>query len=146
MNVRVNKYVLIAVLCLFDVANIGCFPWSAIDRRLIGNFYLIAPDVDEQLCLSECDSPCSGLYGTIIGNTVFAVGFNNQYIIAKQHPCTDEYKVNKNVVKYYIFHAYHKGSYESNLIGPLNLTEFEEKRKELNIENIDFTIVYKELE
>lgn len=126
-------YLILLVLC-------GC--GFAIKENIIGNYYLIANDTGEQLGLSYCDpKDVSGCIGITEG-TVFSVGHNKDYIIAKQHPNND-----RKIINYFILPTRPKNkSSNFGLEGPLNLMDFEEKRKKLNITSIKFDIVYKELQ
>lgn len=118
---------------------------SAYDKKLNGGYYLLAIDVKEDMLLAYED----GQYGIgIIEATVFSVGQNDNYIIAKQHPKISSLFIDKTVVNYFIIPLQDKisKSPEKNVFGPLTLGEFNQKRKELNIENVNFTIIFKELE
>lgn len=78
----------------------------------------------------------SGNCKGVLEETVFAVGFNDKYIIAKQHPADD-----RAIINYYIVPIYKENtlSPEKGVIGALTLKQFNEKRKELNISNVKFT-------
>jgi hypothetical protein len=119
----------------------------AVNERITGNYYLVAADDIEQLSLSYHTEDMEDIYGTVVGETVFAVGFNNHYIIVKQHPNID-FKVDKTITNYYILPLKEKINWENinGLMGPLRFNEFNQKRKELNIEDLEFTINYKDLE
>jgi hypothetical protein len=122
---------------------LSCSLGMSTERRLFGNYYLTAPDDDSQLALTYKEPGDTDGYSGIIEQTVFAVGFSKEYIIAKQHPA------NKAITNYYILPVHsNKRTWGDNhgLIGPLTLEEFERKEKELMIKNLDFTIVYKDLE
>ena len=130
-------------LLLFGLMTflLSCSLGMDIERNIVGNYYLTAPDDDEQLGLTYRYPGDENGYGGIIEQTVFAVGFNKQFIIAKQHP------PNKEITNYFILpYNLNKEPKNEDLIGPLTLKEFEQKKKELKIENLDFTIVYKNLE
>jgi hypothetical protein len=116
---------------------------NGIRQNFLGNYYLVAPDIDEQTSLSYHD-PSDGLaYGDVIKATVFAVGYNKTYIIAKQHP-----KGDKRITNYFILPVKHGFNWKDNngLMGPLTLNQFKQKQIELNIQSIQFTINYKDLE
>jgi len=115
----------------------------AIKKKIVGNYYLIATDTGEQLGLSYCDPKDSnGCFGITEG-TVYSAGHNENYIVAKQHP-----NDNRQIINYFILPIKSKRNINGNfgLIGPLNLVEFEIKRRQLNITSIKFDVVYKELE
>jgi hypothetical protein len=79
----------------------------------------------------------------VIGETVFSGGFNDKYLIIKQHPLN-----NKKITNYYIVLIYREFNYspEKGVMGPYTLDAFNKKCKELNIEDIKFTITNSELE
>ena len=114
-----------------------------IERHVKGKYSLVAIDASYQLSLTFQDSPFDHTYAIIIPYTVFAVGYNEKYIIAKQH-----FENIKNIINYYVvpIKSEYTDTTKVRLIGPLSLEEFEQKKKELNLENVNFSIVYKNLE
>jgi hypothetical protein len=132
-----KKIILLMVVCL-------CYSCQQPDvlRHITGDYFLIAADVEEQLTLS-CQLTSGSTYSHIIESTVFAIGYDENYIIAKQHP-----KDLIDITNYFILPIKNVAvdTVEKGLIGPLTLQEFEQKRKELNLEQLKFTIVYKDLE
>ncbi|KGL58398.1 hypothetical protein PHEL85_3457 [Polaribacter sp. Hel1_85] len=79
----------------------------------------------------------------IVPETVFALGENGDFIIAKSHPKNLKSGINKSVTYYHIIEVDKKSTEQSP---NLTLEQFENKRKELNIpKNLDFEIVYEEL-
>jgi len=84
----------------------GCGPQPILDkdwpdaywRR--GPFVLIAIDTEAQMAL-DFDSHGSGLI-TLVGPTVFSVGANERFIVAKQHPCADDEHFERTVTNYYV--------------------------------------------
>jgi hypothetical protein len=132
------------VLSLFLISCIlsGCTGF-VINKSILGNYYLTAPDVDKQLSLSYHENSDGGIYGTIIEETVFAVGINKGYIIAKQHPSN-----NRNITNYFIL-PIKKGfdwTTKNGLIGPLTINQFNDVRKDLRLGQTIYTIVYQNLE
>ncbi|MDR2809097.1 MAG: DUF3997 domain-containing protein [Tannerellaceae bacterium] len=92
----------------------------------------------------------NGDYIGVAGSTVFAAGYNDDFIIVKQHPLSClTMNVNRNVTNYYIIplkYKVHDWPYE-NRIGPLSEKEFQAKRKELKIpDSLTFTRTFKKLE
>lgn len=103
-------------------------------NQIIGRYYLVAVDTDDNMSIGyQVDE--EGNTVDIVKETVFSIGNNNSYIIAKQNP----YR-NKSIVNYFIIPIYKKFTYfpEKGVIGPLSLNQFEVKRKELNISNLTF--------
>jgi len=83
----------------------------------------------------------------VVNATVFSVGFDENFIIAKQHPFRDN-SINKFVTNYYIVPVKNKinASPDENKIGPLTQEEFLIKRKEMKIsDNLVFTITLDKL-
>src|ERR1700749_1445227 len=98
---------------------LSCSVGMDIKRNIVGNYYLTAPDDDEQLGLTyQNPGDQNGGYDGIIEQTVFAVGYNKQYIIAKKHP------PNKDITNYFILpYSAYKEPKNEDLIGPLTLNE-----------------------
>jgi len=139
-----KKKYFILVLFFFT----GCFPFSAHDERLVGKFSLSATDIDSDMSL--CYGVSSGGRIGIVDATVFAVGFNNDYVIAKQHPKGQRDEPDKSITNYYIVPIKMDTTIfvvKDNVIGPLTEEEFVAKRKELDIpDDLTFTKVFKDLE
>ena len=127
-------------------------------EHLFGNYYLTAPDDIEQCALSYRSESYSDIYGgnfggIVIDETVFAVGYNEKYLIAKQ--CKISYRENGKFlilwtdyerivgnIRYYILPIEEEGMNwrtKNGLIGPLDSLAFENKRKELGISDLKFT-------
>ncbi len=116
------------------------------DKEVAGNFHIVALGSKYDMSLGyEIND---GGFINIIPHVVFAVGYNEKYIIAKQHPLDIKAGLNKKVTNYYIIPVSVKDQYwiEKEVIGPLTNEAFDERRKELNIEDVKFTIVYSDLE
>jgi hypothetical protein len=83
----------------------------------------------------------------IIGCYVFAVGKNEDYIIAKQHPSNDRFCKNPDlkVTNYFIIENVSLNNEENYTIyGPMDTNKFEIMRKELDIEDLEFSIQFPE--
>ncbi len=135
----------INIFCLFAfVSNIQSCIGNAYYKKLNGGYYLSAVDAREDMHLGYKD----GDYGIgIVKETVFAVGQNEDFIIVKQHLRKFPNEPDKKTIYYFIIPLKIKinQSVEKNLYGPLTGVEFEEKRKQLNMANLGFTIVFKDL-
>ncbi|GAB2545068.1 hypothetical protein [Spirosoma aerophilum] len=117
----------------------------AYEKKLNGPYYLDAFDEYEEMSISVQD----GEAGVgVIEATVFAVGQNDQFIIAKQHPLDEVGKLDKSVTNYFIIPLKQAISQalDDNYYGPLSLHEFKAKSRELGIESIPFTIIFREME
>lgn len=131
-------FMMIVTLCF------GCGR-EAYYKDLNGGYYISATGVDEDMSLGYQD----GEYGIgVIDATVFAVGQNNSFIVVKQHPRSFPDKPDKGVINYYIIPLKTKltKSADKSFYGPLNLSEFEKKEQDLNIKDLVFTHVFKDLE
>jgi hypothetical protein len=62
----------------------SCFRFFVHEKHLIGNYYFIAVDTDKDMNLSYKLE--NGDYMGVAGSTVFAAGYNDDFIIVKQHP------------------------------------------------------------
>ena len=108
----------------------------------MNNYYLYAYASDEDMLIMHFDK-----YGglEVVGSTVFAVGCNKDFIIAKQHPAIYPEKENKSVTNYFIIPLKKPVTWlnENVAIGPLSENEFAEKKKQLNVpDTLDFSIVF----
>jgi len=92
-----RKLNLIASGILAAVWLPGCslgFHW---DERIDGPYFLVAVDALEEMSVSYREPPnTSGSAFGLIEETVFAVGWNADYIVAKRHP-----ENNRRVTEYY---------------------------------------------
>ncbi|HLX54181.1 MAG TPA: hypothetical protein VKR58_09575 [Aquella sp.] len=123
----------------------GCIGGFGLDIKdhLVGIYYLAAADDDRQCSLTTHEPSDGGNYGNVVNQTVFAVGYNEKYIIAKQHP--DE---NRKITNYFIVPVEQHITRENlkNLMGPLTYDQFLAKRHELSIpDSLQFTKEYENL-
>lgn len=123
---------------------VGCIGAASHNEKLIGRFYLLAMDDMNDMTVCHLDS----IYRIgIVPPTVFAVGFNDNYILVKQHP--EKFpEIDKSITNYYIIPIKNVQYYnEKDIIGPMTKEQFKNKRKELKIPDaLSFTKVFKELE
>lgn len=118
------------------------------EEQLVDRYYLIAMDyVEEGMNLSYVLE--SGDFIGVVNSTVFAVGYNDEYIIVKQHPRKFPNPPDKLITNYFIVPIKDKvhASPDENKIGPLTKEGFVIKRKELGVsDSLTFTKVFSELE
>ena len=140
MKHKINLCCLFAITLLFQ----NCIG-DAYNKDLNAGYYLLAIDVKEDMSLGFQDK---GSGFGIIEPTIFAVGQNDKFIIVKQHPQVSPNRINKKITNYFIIPLIEKFSKfpDKNIYGPLNLEEFKQKKEILNIKNLNFTIVFKDLE
>lgn len=120
---------------------VGCQD-LAVKEKIIDNYFLVAADASEWTSLSYHEDNEGTNYSSLIEATVFAVGYNDNYMIVKQHPCILPNPPDKTITNYYILPLKEGMDWrtKNGLIGPLTEQEFIEKRKELNIpDEVTFT-------
>jgi hypothetical protein len=135
-----TKTTLLVTILMTFLGSCGGF---VIEKKVVGNYYLIAVDVIEDISLSHHKPSDGGAHAEVIPPTVFAVGHDDRYIIAKRHSLSDRTNIDYYIVPVKADIDWRSGNY---LIGPLTLEQFEQKRRELNIQSMRFTISYKDLE
>ena len=106
------------------------------DEVLTGPYRLVATDVPEQMsiCRTIGVGDCIGR----IPETVFSVGWNESYIVAKQHP-----RNNRTVTNYFILEMALDSELadpHKSVTGPLSATEFDVKRGKLALPPFTKTI------
>lgn len=118
------------------------FGSGLVEREITDDYFLFANNtLDEMSIWYNAEKYSNQL---IVPETVFAVGVNEDFIIAKSHPKTTENGIDKNVTYYHIIEVNKKSTEQSP---NLTLEQYERERKKLNIpNNLDFDIVYDELE
>lgn len=133
-----NKISYLVILFLMFLL-IGCDGLKS--EHITERYYLVAVDSAEEMTLSYSVDNDNSTVG-VVSKTVFSVGYNDEYIIVKQHPLN-----NRKIINYFIVPIYKSINYspEKGVIGPLSLKQFEENRKDLNISNILFTIEIEDL-
>jgi hypothetical protein len=135
------------LLIIIFISIQGCI-FSVINDHIIGNYYLFAPDDDSQLELDYHAPDDGGTYSTVIAATVFAVGFNENYIIAKQHPYSGSSDVKNLKINYFIILLKDTFNFrtKNGIIGPLSEDQYNLKRRELNIpDNLIFSKQFENL-
>ena len=121
----------------------------AIKDHLVGNYYMVASDDQHHLGLGYHTPEDEDTYGEIVPATVFAVGFNENYFILKQHPYIFAKPPNTKIKNYYILRNQKIFDFRTRdgLYGPLTFNQFNTKRHELGIpDSLNFSKVYKDLE
>ena len=118
------------------------FGAGLVEKEITDDYWLLANNtLDEMSIWFNAEKYSNRL---IVPETVFALGENGDFIIAKSHPKNLESGIDKRVTYYHIIEVDKKSPEQSP---NLTLEQFENKRKELNIPNdLDFDIVYEELQ
>jgi hypothetical protein len=116
---------------------VACHLGFAYEEKLIGDYGLIAVDVMEQMSVSKFRNGTGGV--AVINETVFAVGCNNEFLIAKQHP--NRGKIDRSVTNFYILRVS-----DGELFGPYTESEYRKARQWLRLpESLQFTRVFERL-
>ncbi|MCX6927967.1 MAG: DUF3997 domain-containing protein [Verrucomicrobia bacterium] len=135
---RIARSLFAALACLGILAGCGGFGF-AYAKRLSGKYGLVAADVLEQMDISEM-LPNGSAIG-VIPATVYAVGWNEQFIIAKQNPAGPSHTVDKTATHFYILKVS-----DGSVTGPINESAFGAERTRLGVpEALTFTLVFDSL-
>jgi hypothetical protein len=97
------------------------------DEHLVGPYRLVAVDTSEQMAV--CEGTGSAVH-CVIPATVFAVGWDASFIIAKQHPfeLPQVTQSDKSITSFWIIRISDRA-----VIGPLAKGEFETRRTVLGV-------------
>jgi hypothetical protein len=123
--------VFLAVLVL--PCTYGC---DAHRERLVGPYELVAIDTEDQMHVAY-DLGNGDSIGRI-PETVFSVGFNNRYLVAKQHP-----NGNRAVTAYWYLEIDRDKKYadpKESVRGPMVLKEFEREKVQKGLPEFSITI------
>ncbi|WP_422359756.1 hypothetical protein [Reichenbachiella sp.] len=139
----ISKY-LIILFTVIILTRCG----AAYKEELVKNHYLIAVDVHQQMSIAYHTPDDRETYITLIGATIYSVGYNEEYIIAKQHPY-NIYNSNKSrQTNYFILPVKKTMEWETNngLIGPMNKLQYLSKKEELGIDGLTFSKTFEHLQ
>jgi hypothetical protein len=115
------------------------FGWAYM-KRLSGDYALVAVDIHEQMNVSRL-LPSGDAVG-VIRATVFAVGWNHDFIIAQQHEPSYNGYLNSLVTNFYILRTAN-----GELYGPLTLEEFNAERVNQGVpDGLTFTLFFRDLQ
>ncbi|RYD81223.1 MAG: DUF3997 domain-containing protein [Verrucomicrobiaceae bacterium] len=124
--------------CTLAVASllIGC---GLVEKHhLTGHYYLVAEDVPEQMKVIYNLEPGDRLSRHRIPETVFAVGWDRRYIVAKQHP-----QNNRSITNYYYLDTARDSEDAdptASIVGPLTEPAFSRKKVDLGLPDFRRTI------
>jgi hypothetical protein len=128
-----KKTLSVFILLLSTIFSSCYFGAFLVEQDLPGNYDLWAQDSLHQLKITHSHKNNS-VYELIIGETVYAVGYSEKYIIAKSYSKKSKY------VSYHIIEV-EKDLSERNY--GMSFSEYKSKREELNLPyNLNFTLVY----
>ena len=142
-----RKYKLLVIFS--SLLLVSCFGLFDSDSdRIIGKYIIIWIDLPQNQTISEEIELNSESSIGLIQEYVFAVGHNEDYIIAKQHPTSgfeNGFEINTKITNYFIIDMNRKTLKKGEKIfGPLKEVEFNKLRKKLKIESIEFDMNYPE--
>jgi len=140
------QVIIVLLSTLFLTSCFGLFDSGS--DAIIGDYKTVWIDLYANQSISKEIELNSGSYYQVIGEYVFSVGHNNDYIIAKQHPTNgfeNGFQVNTKITNYFIIDLMSsKLNHREKVFGPLDKKNFDELRKKLKIENIEFDLNYTE--
>jgi hypothetical protein len=106
----------------------GCpFSGLAYEEDLVNGYAVWATDTIEDAAIVLKDKGNSGAVH-VVPMTVFAYGWNDDFIIAKRHPEKKNRKVNTSLTYWYIVEVA-----SGDVHGPLSENEFDKLRTELKV-------------
>jgi hypothetical protein len=107
-----------------------------VDHHLTANYTVFAPDLREQAGIIEETSSSGGPY--VVAPMVFAYGWNEDFIIARQHPVSGSFdRVFTGVTNWFILEVA-----TGTVHGPLTEGEYLELRQTLGVpDDLTFTSV-----
>ena len=118
------------LLSIFAVAIFvaGCpFMGLAYEEDLVNGYAVWATDVIEQASIVRKIKGSSMATG-VVSAMVFAYGWNDDFILAKQHPVKDITKVDTSITNWYIVEVT-----SGKVHGPLDEGEFNKLKTELKV-------------
>jgi len=134
-----NKNIILILLIILFLQ--GCLFDSHSDR-IIDKYIVLWIDLPENQVLAKEDELNSSNSSSIIAPYIFAVGHNEHYIIAKQHPTNGfegGYKIHVDTTNYYIIDIYKE---KDKIFGPLNQSQFDSLKIRFGIKNLEFSKTY----
>jgi len=133
------------ILFLLILILSGC-QYGMHKEKIIDKYFLTYDDSKYDLSLSY--DLGDGSFIGVVNYAVFAVGYNSNFIIVKNHPFVEPDSINRTITNYFIIKIDRNISQfkvDENKIGPLSKQEFDKKRKKLKIPmDLDFTVVIDE--
>lgn len=130
---RVIKTITLGVL-LFQLS--GCALFDSDSDNVVDDYEVTWIDLHESRSLYKKEQ--------LVPAYVFAVGYNSNFIYAKQHPLLQNSpeKIDKNVVNYYIIERTNSEFQDKPKYGPLTRKSFDSLCNKLNIQSPKFDMTY----
>ena len=133
-----NRHYIILVVTGILLISLACGGIGlAYEHDLTEDYAVWAPDLAEQAAIVQKVSGTSGAT-VVVEPMVVAYGWNDDFIIAKQHPNLDGFsQVDTNITHWFIIQVA-----TSDVCGPLTEEEYLQHRKEFGIsDKLDLTRV-----
>lgn len=128
----------VLVLCLFS----SCSLFNNEFEVITGRYNVGYTNREEYRVICENYTAEGDIGGIIVVDPyVFAVGNNDEFIIAKQHPIPGddhEGEPDINITNYFVIDINKKFSKDASVVGPLSVAQFDSIRAAWNISNIQF--------
>jgi len=118
--------------CLFDSSS----------NRIVGKYKILWIDLPQNQMLTKESKLYSSSSLVILEPYIFAVGHNENYIIAKQHPTSGfegGFEIHADTTNYYVVDI---AKEIDKVFGPLTLKQFDSLKTKLKIEDLQFTKTY----
>jgi hypothetical protein len=133
------------ILLLITTLLTGCFGlFDSGIKRITGKYIVVWIDLPRNQGIAEEIEENSGSSIGLVPEYVFAVGHNENYIIAKQHPTSgfdNGFTIDMTITNYFIVDM---KAQKNKVIGPMTKSKFDSTRIDLKIQNIEFDMIFKE--
>ena len=130
---------IIYLICLSIFINSCAWLDESEHQKIIEQYEVGWNDLESNRAITKKVENSENYHYIIVSDYVFAVGHNESYIIAKQ-----QQNLNAETNYYLIDISKNKHDNSKGIHGPLNKTEFEKIKKKLNIENLNFDMIFKD--
>jgi len=134
--IRITKlaFILIGFLSLNS-----CWNNESESEVIIGDYFVGWADLVANRSITYSEDKEHSFHEVLVGGYVFAVGNNDKYIIAKQHPNLSD----TTNPEYFIIDINQKAyKNRGTVFGPMTESEFQKKTSELNISELKFDKIY----
>ncbi|MGF7040080.1 DUF3997 domain-containing protein [Mucilaginibacter lappiensis] len=143
LMIRLFKFIMIPCAVLLS----GCFGlFDSGGDHIVGPYYTGWIDVHSSRYLGKRDSNDSEI--EIIPAYIYAVGHNNRFIVAKQHPLNGKFPdetINTTQTNYYLIDLkLEPGQGEKGMYGPMDASQFANLSHELHLNEITYDLTYPE--
>jgi hypothetical protein len=135
----------LAFLTLLATVLTGCF--GLLDGggdHIAGSYSAGWIDVHSSRCIEKQDKDGSSI--EVVPAYIYAVGHNERFIVAKQHPLQGEFpkeRINVTQTNYFLIDLkLQPGQGEEGVYGPMDASQFETLSRKLEVGKIVFDLTY----